>query len=204
MVQRLVDRLRRMPNGIVWLLGAMPLALLVWDTVAGRLGVDPVRDIEHRLGRTALYFVVGSLCFTPALRLFRINLVKFRRPVGLVAFTYAALHLGAWVVLDMGLLWAQLLADIVKRPYLVLGMIAFTILAVMAATSSNRVLRKLGPVRWRQVHRLIYAAASLAVLHWLVSHKIWPAWGMTVGAAILLLLALRIPVIQTNVRKLVS
>ena len=74
----------------------------------------------------------------------------------------------------------------------------------MAATSSNRVLRKLGPVRWRQVHRLIYAAASLAVLHWLVSHKIWPAWGMTVGAAILLLLALRIPVIQTNVRKLVS
>lgn len=118
MVQRLVDRLRRMPNGIVWLLGAMPLALLVWDTVTGRLGVDPVRDIEHRLGRTALYFVVGSLCFTPALRLFRINLVKFRRPVGLVAFTYAALHLGAWVVLDMGLLWAQLLADIVKRPYL--------------------------------------------------------------------------------------
>ena len=93
MVQRLVDRLRRMPNGIVWLLGAMPLALLVWDTVTGRLGVDPVRDIEHRLGRTALYFVVGSLCFTPALRLFRINLVKFRRPVGLVAFTYAALYL---------------------------------------------------------------------------------------------------------------
>ena len=66
MVRDLADRLRRLPNGIVWLLGAIPLALLVWDIFTGGLGIDPVRDIEHRLGRTALYFVIGSLCFTPA------------------------------------------------------------------------------------------------------------------------------------------
>lgn len=204
MVRDLADRLRRLPNGIVWLLGAIPLALLVWDIFTGGLGIDPVRDIEHRLGRTALYFVIGSLCFTPALRLFRINLVKFRRPVGLVAFSYAALHFATWIVLDMGFLWSQIVADIVKRPYLILGMIALTILTVMAVTSGNRVLRKLGPVRWRQIHRMIYAAAPIAVLHWLISHKIWPVWGITMGTAVLLLLALRVPVIQTNLRKLVS
>ena len=204
MVRDLADRLRRLPNGIVWLLGAIPLALLVWDIFTGGLGIDPVRDIEHRLGRTALYFVIGSLCFTPALRLFRINLVKFRRPVGLVAFSYAALHFATWIVLDMGFLWSQTVADIVTRPYLILGMIALTILTVMAVTSGNRVLRKLGPVRWRQIHRMIYAAAPIAVLHWLISHKIWPVWGITMGTAVLLLLALRVPVIQTNLRKLVS
>ena len=204
MVRDLADRLRRLPNGIVWLLGAIPLALLVWDIFTGGLGIDPVRDIEHRLGRTALYFVIGSLCFTPALRLFRINLVKFRRPVGLVAFSYAALHFATWIVLDMGFLWSQIVADIVTRPYLILGMIALTILTVMAVTSGNRVLRKLGPVRWRRIHRMIYAAAPIAVLHWLISHKIWPVWGITMGTAVLLLLALRVPVIQTNLRKLVS
>ena len=203
MVRDLADRLRRLPNGIVWLLGAIPLALLVWDIFTGGLGIDPVRDIEHRLGRTALYFVIGSLCFTPALRLFRINLVKFRRPVGLVAFSYAALHFATWIVLDMGFLWSQIVADIVKRPYLILGMIALTILTVMAVTSGNRVLRKLRPVRWRQIHRMIYAAAPIAVLHWLISHKIWPVWGITMGTVVLLL-ALRVPVIQTNLRKLVS
>ena len=148
--------------------------------------------------------MIGSLCFTPALRLFRINLVKFRRPVGLVAFSYAALHFATWIVLDMGFLWSQIVADIVKRPYLILGMIALTILTVMAVTSGNRVLRKLGPVRWRRIHRMIYAAAPIAVLHWLISHKIWPVWGITMGTAVLLLLALRVPVIQTNLRKLVS
>ena len=204
MVRDLADRLRRLPNGIVWLLGAIPLALLVWDIFTGGLGIDPVRDIENRLGRTALYFVIGSLCFTPALRLFRINLVKFRRPVGLVAFSYAALHFATWIVLDMGFLWSQIVADIVTRPYLILGMIALTILTVMAVTSGNRVLRKLGPVRWRRIHRMIYAAAPIAVLHWLISHKIWPVWGITMGTAVLLLLALRVPVIQTNLRKLVS
>lgn len=203
MVRDLADRLRRLPNGIVWLLGAIPLALLVWDIFTGGLGIDPVRDIEHRLGRTALYFVIGSLCFTPALRLFRINLVKFRRPVGLVAFSYAALHFATWIVLDMGFLWSQIVADIVTRPYLILGMIALTILTVMAVTSGNRVLRKLRPVRWRQIHRMIYAAAPIAVLHWLISHKIWPVWGITMGTVVLLL-ALRVPVIQTNLRKLVS
>lgn len=188
-----MDRIRRLPTGTVWALGSLPLALLVWDTLAGNLGVDPVRDIEHRLGRTAIYFLVASLCITPILRLARVNLIKFRRPLGLLAASYAGLHLLAWAVLDMGLLWSQMLRDIAKRPYLTIGMGVFVILLVMAATSSNAAIRRLGPVRWRAIHRWAYLAAPLAVFHWLLAYKIWPAKPLVILALVAILLALRLP-----------
>lgn len=188
-----MDRIRRLPTGVVWAFGALPLALLVWDTLVGNLGVDPVRDIEHRLGRTAVYFLIASLCVTPVLRLARVNLVKFRRPLGLLAASYAGLHLLAWAVLDMGLLWSQMLTDIAKRPYLTIGMAVLVILLVLAATSSTAVIRKLGPVRWRAIHRWVYLAAPLAVFHWLLAYKIWPGKPLAILAAVAILLVLRLP-----------
>ncbi|HRO16316.1 MAG TPA: protein-methionine-sulfoxide reductase heme-binding subunit MsrQ [Paracoccus sp. (in: a-proteobacteria)] len=196
-----MDRLRRLPRGAVWGLGAIPLILLVADAVSGRLGIDPVRDIEHRLGRTAIYFVIASLCVTPLLRLGRVNLMKFRRPLGLLGFSYAVLHLGAWLVLDMALLWGQLLRDIAKRPYLTFGMGAFVILAILAATSSDSAIRRLGPVGWRGVHRLVYFAAPLGILHWLWAYKLWPGKGLAVGALVLALLALRLPGVSDRLRR---
>ncbi|WP_299360790.1 sulfite oxidase heme-binding subunit YedZ [uncultured Paracoccus sp.] len=187
-----IARLRRMPTIVIWLLGAIPLAILILDLLGGRLGVDPIRDIEHRLGRTAVYFLIGSLAFTPVMRLGRINLIRFRRPVGLLAFTYAVLHVATWIVLDMGLLWGQMLRDVAKRPYLTLGMAAFIILLTMALTSSNAVIRRMGPVRWRRLHRLVYVAAPLVSLHWLLSHKIWPELGIFWGLVILSLLGIRL------------
>jgi len=191
-----MNRLRRLPTGAIWALGSLPLALLVWDTLAGNLGVDPVRDIEHRLGRTAIYFLIASLCATPILRLLRVNLVKFRRPLGLLAASYAGLHLLAWAILDMGLLWAQMLRDIAKRPYLTIGMVVLVILLVMAATSSNTAIRRLGPVRWRAIHRWVYLAAPLAVFHWLLAYKIWPAKPLVILALVAVLLTLRLPWLQ--------
>lgn len=185
-------QLRRLPTGVVWALGALPLALLVWDTLAGGLGIDPVRDIEHRLGRTAVYFLVASLCVTPLLRLARINLMKFRRPLGLLAASYAGLHLLAWVVLDMGLRWEQALKDIARRPYLTIGMAALAILLILAATSSNAAIRRLGARRWGMIHRLVYLAAPLALFHWLLAHKIWPAKPLLILGAVAILLALRL------------
>lgn len=82
MIQRLNGWLRRLPVWAVWLGGMIPLALLIWDTLAGGLGVDPVRDIEHRLGRTALYFLLATLAVTPLLRLTRLNLMRFRQALG--------------------------------------------------------------------------------------------------------------------------
>lgn len=182
---------RRLPEWAVWLAGALPLALLVADTLLGRLGIDPVRDIEHRLGRTALYFLAASLAVTPLLRFGRVNVVRLRRALGLLAFSYAALHLGAWLVFDMGLLWSQIARDVVKRRYLVFGMGAFTILLLLALTSNAASLRRLGAARWRWLHRLVYAAAPLAVTHWLWALKVWEAKPLAWGAVILALLACR-------------
>lgn len=192
MIQRLNGWLRRLPVWAVWLGGMIPLALLVWDTLAGGLGVDPVRDIEHRLGRTALYFLLATLAVTPLLRLVRLNLMRFRQALGLICFAYVGCHLLAWVVFDMGFLWAQMLRDIVKRPYLVFGMLAFAMLLALAVTSNRFSIRRMGR-NWRRLHRLIYPAALLAAIHWLWALKVWESWPLMILGAILLLLSLRLP-----------
>lgn len=191
MVQALNRALRRLPVWAVWLAGLVPLALLIWDTVFGHLGIDPVRDIEHRLGRTAIYFLIATLAVTPLLRLTRVNLMRFRQALGLICFTYALGHLLSWVVFDMGFLWAQMLKDVVKRPYLIFGMLAFVMLLALAVTSNRASIRRMGR-NWRRLHRLIYPAAILAAMHWLWALKVWEAWPLTILTAILLLLAQRL------------
>lgn len=191
MVRRLNQWLRLLPVWAVWLAGLLPLALLIGDTLLGRLGVDPVRDIEHRLGRTAIYFLVATLTVTPLLRLTRLNLMRFRQALGLICFTYLVCHLAAWAVFDMGLLWAQMLKDVVKRPYLVFGMLGFAMLLALAVTSNRFSIRRMG-AQWRRLHRLIYPAAILAAMHWLWALKVWESWPLAILAAILLLLLLRL------------
>lgn len=172
MVRQINGYLRRIPVWAVWLIGFVPLALLVWDAVMGNLGVDPIVDIEHRLGRTALYFLVGGLAVTPLLRLTRINLMRFRRAIGLLAFTYIAVHICAWMVLDMGLIWGQMLKDVVKRPYLTAGMLAFVALVPLALTSNNWSIRTMGAAAWRNLHQLVYIAAPAAAVHYLWVGKV--------------------------------
>lgn len=192
MPQQVNAWLRRLPVWAAWLVGLIPLALLVWDTLQGHLGVDPVRDIEHRLGRTAIYFLLATLTVTPMLRLLRVNMVRFRQALGLICFTYVACHLLAWVVFDMGLLWAQMARDIVKRPYLIFGMLAFVMLLALAVTSNRFSIRHMR-AGWRRLHRLIYPAAILAAVHWLWALKVWESWPLTILVAILVLLSLRLP-----------
>ena len=193
-MQRINSALRGLPEWAVWLAGAIPLALLILDTLGGHLGVDPVRDIEHRLGRTALYFLAGSLAVTPARRMFGLNAIRLRRAIGLLAFSYAVLHLLAWCVFDMGLLWPQMLRDIVKRPYLLFGMTALVILTALAVTSNRASIRRLGK-KWQRLHKMVYFAAGLACLHWLWALKIIGGWPVVCAVTIAGLLALRIPVV---------
>ncbi|SMO98705.1 sulfite oxidase heme-binding subunit YedZ [Paracoccus laeviglucosivorans] len=192
MIQHLNQRLHRLPVWAVWLASAIPLALLIWDTFMGGLGVDPVRDIEHRLGRTALYFLIATLCVKPLLRLARLNLMRFRQALGLITFAYAACHLLAWAVFDMALLWPQMLKDVVKRPYLIFGMIAILMLLALALTSNRYSIRRMG-ANWRHLHRLIYPAAILAAVHWLWALKVWESKPLSLLFAILFLLFLRFP-----------
>lgn len=191
MIARLNGWLRRLPVWAVWLAGLIPLALLVSDTLTGGLGVEPVRDIEHRLGRTALYFLLASLAVTPILRLARLNLMRFRRALGLLCFTYAAMHVLAWISMDMGFLWAQMARDVVRRPYLLFGMTGFAMLLALAVTSNGWSLRRMGR-HWRRLHRLAYPAVLLAGLHWIWALKIWEPMPTFWLCVILALLALRL------------
>lgn len=194
MIRSLNDALRRVPVPLVWLAGAIPFALLLWDTLTGGLGVEPIREIEHRLGRTALYFLVAGIAVTPLLRLTGISLMRFRRALGVLCFAYAVPHVLAWVVMDMGLLWGQMARDIVKRPYLLFGMLSFVLLLPLALSSNDWSIRKLGGKAWRNLHKAVYVAAPLAALHWLWAVKVNEPTPLFWLAAILSLLALRLVV----------
>lgn len=192
MIRGINNALRRIPVWAVWLAGAVPFAVLLWDIFTGGLGVDPVQEVEHRLGQTALYFLIGGLAVTPLLRLTGVSLMRFRRAIGVICFAYALPHVLAWVVLDMGLLWGQMARDILKRPYLLFGMGSFLILIALAVTSNNLSLRRMGGQAWRRLHKLVYVAAPLAAMHWLWVIKVNEIAPIFWAAVIALLLASRL------------
>lgn len=163
--------LRRVPPWTLYILGALPALWLAVQTVNGGLGVDPVRAIEWSLGLWALRFLLGSLAVTP-LRWLGLNLIRYRRQIGLVAFAYVLLHLTAWVWLDMGLRWSQIAGDLVKRWYIVIGMASLLLMLPLAVTSNNASIRRMGAAAWGQLHKLAYPVAVLAVIHFLMVGKI--------------------------------
>lgn len=194
MIRALNDGLRRVPVPLIWALGAIPFALLVVDTVTNNLGVDPVQAIEHRLGRTALYLLVAGLAVTPLLRLTGLSLMRFRRALGVLCFAYAVAHVLTWVVMDMGLLWGQMGRDIVKRPYLLFGMLSFVAIFALGVTSNNLSIRRMGAGTWRRLHRLVYPAAVLAGMHWLWAVKVNELAPLVWASLIVALLVLRIAI----------
>jgi len=121
-----------------------------------------------------------------------LNLLRFRRALGILAFTYVALHLTVWVVLDMSLLWSQMWADVWKRPYITIGMAGFVVLLPLIATSNNMALRRLGAAPWRKLHMLTYLAVLLGGIHYLWLVKGIQYEPILYMAAILALLGLRV------------
>lgn len=182
---------RKVPASLLYIVGSLPALWLFWLATTGGLGVDPVKALERELGKIALQLITAGLCVTPLRRFAGMNLLKFRRAVGLLAFFYVLLHFLSWIVLDMGLLWAQALGDIVKRPYVTMGMAGLLMLIPLAATSNDRAVRWLGAARWRQLHRLTYGAALAGAIHYLWLVKAWPVEPFIYLGAILGLLALR-------------
>lgn len=189
---------RKVPTWAVYIVYLIPVPVLLYMGVTGGLGVDPVKALEHELGEIALQLVIIGLCISPLRRFFGINLIKFRRTMGVLAFTYVALHLLVWAVLDVQAL-DRVWADIVKRPYITIGMAAFVLMIPLVATSNNRSVRALGAV-WRKVHLLTYPIAILAGLHYIWLSKGFQFEPLAYMAVILALLALRVP----NLRKKVA
>ena len=182
--------LRRVPKGALYILGALPAVWLFYAGITGGLGVEPIKALEHELGKIALQLLVAGLCITPLRRFAGLNLLKFRRAIGVLAFVYVLLHLLVWLVLDVQIP-AQIWADILKRPYVTIGMLGFVLLIPLAATSNDWAVRRLGPA-WRKLHKLTYVVAILGAVHfvWLVKgFQIEPVLYLL---AIMALLALRI------------
>ena len=190
--QRINDLLRRLPAWPLYPLGMLPFAFLLWQTLAGNLGPDPLKAIEHRLGDLGLQFLLAGLCVTPLRDLTGVALIRYRRALGLLCFAYASLHLATWLFLDLQLRWSEIGADLAKRPYIILGMVGFAALVPLAITSNNLSLRRLGPVRWRRLQKLAYVAAFMTALHYLVLAKAWTPKPMLYFAVAMLLLGLRV------------
>jgi sulfoxide reductase heme-binding subunit YedZ len=183
--------LRRVPVWAVYLAGLVPLVWLVVQTFTGGLGADPVKVIEHSLGLTGLQLVVAGLCITPLRQMTGVSLLRFRRAVGLLAFLYVALHLAVWVLLDLQLRWAEIGADIAKRPYILIGFVGFLLMVPLAITSNDSAVRRMGALAWRQLHRLTYAVALAGAIHFVWLTKTWQTEPMAYLAAVLALLAVR-------------
>ncbi|MFP6654653.1 MAG: protein-methionine-sulfoxide reductase heme-binding subunit MsrQ [Myxococcota bacterium] len=159
------------------LLAALPLLGLLFGFSTQVPGPNPIEEITHLTGRWALRLILLSLAITPARQFLGIqNIAPLRRLLGLAGFSYACLHLATWALLDHGLDSAAILEDLIERRYILVGMSAFSILLILAFTSTRASMKRLGQ-RWKRLHQAVYLAAILAVVHqfWLIKADYRPA-----------------------------
>ena len=191
MLDKINRALRRVPTWVVYLLGTLPLLWIIFETLTGAIGVDPVKGIEWALGLWAIRLLIATLCITP-LRWLGLNLVRFRRQLGLVAFAYVALHFTAWLTIDMGLRWSQIIPDLYKRWYILIGMAALLCLIPLAITSNNASIRRLGALNWNRLHKLAYLATALGAVHFLMIGKVYTVQVLVYASIVAVLLLARV------------
>jgi methionine sulfoxide reductase heme-binding subunit len=187
-VQRALNAAPRWP---LYIGGALPGVWIFWLGLNDQLGADPVKTLEHSLGLWALRFIVAGLAITPLRRLGGPSFLRFRRAIGLLAFFYALAHFCAYIVFDRGLDAREIIVDIVKRPYITIGMFAFSILLPLAITSNGAMIKRMGAAAWQKLHRWIYVAAIAAVVHFIMSVKSWPPEPLIYAALVGVLLLAR-------------
>jgi len=183
----------RLAHAGIVLAALAPLLLLAAGALRGRLGANPIETIEHRTGDWTLRFLLAALAVTPLRRLTGWNaVIRFRRTLGLIAYSYACIHFLAYVGLDEGLDLPSIADDILKRPYVTVGFTALCLLTPLAFTSTAGWIRRLGGKRWNALHRLIYVAGAAAILHYLWEVKGDQVTPVYYGLVLIGLLAARV------------
>jgi sulfoxide reductase heme-binding subunit YedZ len=180
-------------KAVVFLLCFVPLGILVWRFLTGKLGANPVEFIQHATGDWTLRFLVFTLCITPFRKLFKLpDLIRLRRMLGLFAFFYVCLHFLTYLGPDQSFDLAGMWKDVAKRPFITVGFTAFVLLIPLAITSTTGWIRRLGGKRWQLLHRCIYFAAVCGVIHyyWLVKSDVRKP--LFYGALVAILLAWRL------------
>jgi len=186
-------RARRLSRFALIAACSIPLVLLVAAALGGRLGANPIEAALNRLGYWTLFFLLLALLPTPLRLLFGWTWpAPLRRTLGLVAFSYACLHLTTYVGIDQFFDLHAIVADVVKRKFITIGMLGFALLVPLALTSTDRAVRRLGYVRWKRLHRLVYLAALCGVVHFVWRVKADLREPLVFAGVLTLLLAARL------------
>lgn len=191
-------------NRLQWLAhtGALfPLAWLLWDAAIDNLTANPIQAITLRTGKAALILLTLALACTPAQMLGWRGVSKVRRALGLYAFLYVCLHLFTFIGLDYGFDFGLILADVGSKRYVLIGLAAFLILLPLAVTSFQWWQKRLGK-NWKRLHRAVYVAVPLAVIHYLWQVKADVRQPLLFAAIVSLLLLMRLPAIRRSIAKL--
>ena len=178
----------------VYILGMTPAAYAFYQAFTGQLGADPLKTLEKLIGLWALRFLVIGLAITPLRKISgnEWNFARYRRAIGLLAFFYAVLHVIVYVWLDQVFNLAAIWKDLVKRPYITVGMLAFTILIPLAITSNTTMIKRLGAAAWQKLHKWVYLAVPAGCLHFILLQKRWPSEPLIYAAITAALLLWRV------------
>lgn len=183
---------RRLTKVLLFVTALIPAALLVRGMLTSNLGVNPAETIQLSTGRWALKFLIATLAITPLRRLTHWNiLIQYRRMLGLFAFFYATLHLSTYVVLDQYFAFDAMVTDVIKRPFITMGMAAWLLMLPLALTSTKGWIRRLGK-RWTKLHMLVYGSAACAAIHFAWKVKVLTGDPVIYGGIIAVLLGFRI------------
>jgi sulfoxide reductase heme-binding subunit YedZ len=189
---RINTTLRKIPAWTIYIAGALGAVWLFYLGLTGGLGVEPINALEREYGELALKLMVLGLMVTPLRKWTGINLMKFRRAIGVTAFFFVLAHFLVWTVLDVQSL-SRVWEEIVKRPYVTVGMAAFLMLIPLAVTSNNRMVKRLGGASWRNLHKLTYPAAVLGGIHYL-----WLVKGFQLEPIIYLVIIIGLLAVRRN------
>ena len=189
----IVDRInratRRIPAWPIYIVAVLIAGFQFYQGLTGALGPEPINALERQYGELALKLLIVGLVITPLRTFTGVNLIKYRRAIGLSAFFFAAAHLAVWAFLDVRA-WSRVIEEVIKRPYVTIGMIAFILLIPLAVTSNKASIRALG-ANWRKLHKLTYPAVLLGGIHYVWLVKGWPAEPFIYLAVIIALLLVR-------------
>ena len=183
----------RFAKFVLFINGLVPLTLLLWDWYRGRVGANALEFVTRTTGMLTLVFLLISLAITPLRRITGLNwLVRFRRMLGLFAFFYGSLHLMTYVGFDRFLHLTTIPADVVKRPFIAVGMTAFFLMLPLAITSTDKMVKRLGGKRWMRLHRIVYLSGVLGVLHYYMLVKSDVRLPLTIAFLLAVLLGFRL------------
>ena len=182
----------RLVKPVTFLLALTPFILLLSKVFQNDLGPDPSQTLSIETGEWTLRFLLLTLAITPFTQIFKmIEIARLRRMIGLFTFFYGSIHFVSWIAFILGFRWLAIVEELVERPYITVGFLAYVILFLLGITSTNYMVRKLGR-NWKRLHKFIYAASVLAIIHllWILRTDITEA--VIYGAVLAILLGYRV------------